>query len=171
MITFYNEIYIFFLFFICYTENTYSQSKEYDKRIDSLTVLNKIVNDFEDVLTETQEKYLIDELFDYESKSTNEIVIVTIADFKPYDDIFQFSLDLANRTGVGKVDKNNGILIILSKNRRQIQIQNGDGIVPLFSNEQTKYIIQEIMIPEFKKDDYFEGLKKGLSAIMKILSK
>ena len=151
--------------------NAHSQSKEYDKRIDSLPVLNKIVNDFEDVLTDSQEQYLIDELFDYESKSTNEIVIVTIADFKPYDNIFHFSLELANKTGVGKIDKNNGILIVLSKNRRQIQIQNGDGIVPLFSNEQTKYIIEEIIIPEFRKDDYFEGLKKGLSAIMKILSK
>ncbi len=164
-------IFSFFLIFICYTENAHSQSKAYDKNIDSLLVLNKIVNDFEDVLTDTQEQYLIDELFDYESKSTNEIVIVTVADFKPYDDIFQFSLDLANRTGVGKVDKNNGILIVLSKDKRQIQIQNGDGIVSLFSNEQTKYIIQEIMIPEFRKDDYFEGLKKGLSAIMRILSK
>ena len=164
-------IFSLFLIFICYTENAHSQSTDYDKNIDSLLVLNKIVNDFEDVLTDTQEQYLIDELFDYESKSTNEIVIVTIADFKPYDDIFQFSLDLANRTGIGKVDKNNGILIVLSKNRRQIQIQNGDGILPLFSNEQTKYIIQEIMIPEFRKDDYFEGLKKGLSTIMKILSK
>lgn len=164
-------IFSFFLIFICFINNAHSQSKEYDKRIDSFPVLNKIVNDFEDVLTDTQEQYLIDELFDYESKSTNEIVIVTIADFKPYGDIFHFSLELADKTGVGKIDKNNGILIVLSKNSRQIQIQNGDGIVPLFSNEQAKYIIKEIIIPEFRKDDYFEGLKKGLSAIMKILSK
>lgn len=164
-------IFSIFLVFICFANNAHSQSKKYDKKIDSLPVLSKIVNDFEDVLTDTQEQYLIDELFDYELKSTNEIVIVSISDFKPYDDIFHFSVELANKTGVGKIDKNNGILIVLSKNRRQIQIQNGDGIVPQFSNEQTKQIIEEIIIPEFRKDDYFEGLKKGLSAIMKILSK
>jgi uncharacterized protein len=67
-----------------------------------------------------------------------------------------------------KKNKNNGIVIGLSKGHRTIRISNGYGIEPILSDKETKKIIDEIIIPEFKNERYYEGIRKG---ILKIIEK
>lgn len=78
----------------------------------------------------------------------------------------EYSLTLFKKWGVGQKDKNNGVMIAFSTALRRIRIQNGYGIESKMTNEETKKIIDNIMLPEFKSENYFEGLKKGLVAIM-----
>lgn len=136
---------------------------------DSLPKIELIVTDFEGILSPNEESKLTHMIVDFEKETTVEIAIVTVKSIEPYDDIFNYSLDLSNKSGVGKKDKSNGIMIVVSASLRKIQIQNGDGIVTIISNEKTKEIVEQIIIPEFKNANYFEGLNKGLTQIMKLL--
>jgi uncharacterized protein len=70
---------------------------------------------------------------------------------------------------VGQKEKNNGVTIALCKELRKIRIQNGDGITPKLSDAATKVIIDKIIFPEFIKGDYYNGIKKGLLEITKVL--
>ncbi len=124
------------------------------------------VNDFEGVFTKEQIKELNDIIVKYEKETTNEIAIVTIASFEPYKTLFDYSLDLANYWGIGKKDKNNGIMIVFGKQIRQIRIQVGYGLENKLKDEETKRIIDDIIIPEFKKGDFFTGIKNGLIEII-----
>lgn len=81
----------------------------------------------------------------------------------------ELSLQIARTWDVGKKEKSNGILIAISKGHRQIRIQNGDGIVLILSDEETLEIIQNQMIPYFKKEKYFEGTQSGLLKIIELL--
>ena len=127
------------------------------------------VNDFEFILTPREEQKLDSLLRNYENETSNELTIITIdeswirkSDFDSLVTVFH------NTWGVGKKNKNNGIVIGLSKGLRTIRISNGYGIEGILTDKETKKIIDEIIIPEFKNERYYEGLRKG---ILKIIEK
>ncbi len=125
------------------------------------------VNDFEGILTKTQIVELNQIISKHEKETTNEIAVATIKSFDPYETLFDYSLDLANYWGIGKKGKNNGVTIVLGKQIRQIRIQVGYGLEDKLKDEEVKYIIDNTIIPEFKKGDFFNGLKSGLVEIIK----
>lgn len=124
------------------------------------------VNDFEDILTAQEEQELTAIIEKHKAKTTDQIAIVTLTSIDPYQNIDDYSLALARHWGVGQKDKNNGMLIALGKGLRAIRIQNGRGLESRLSDAATKKIVDELMIPEFKNDQYYLGLKKGLEALV-----
>jgi uncharacterized protein len=80
----------------------------------------------------------------------------------PKMDFELLNLATANKWGVGDKEKHNGILIGVSKGLRKINIQNGFGIAKVYSNEETKNIIEQIIKPFFKQGQFYEGLKAGM---------
>lgn len=128
------------------------------------------VNDFEDIFT-VQEENLLDSLIAvYEKRTTTEITIVSIpVDATPIDSFDQLTLKLANEWGVGKKDKNNGILIGISKGHRKMRIQVGFGLEETLSDQKTQDIINKVFIPYFKNNQYFNGVLEGTQAIMNTL--
>ena len=79
----------------------------------------------------------------------------------------QFSLELFKKWGVGKKEKNNGVGIIFSSKLRKLRIEVGKGMESKLTNAEAKYIIDSLIIPEFKRSAYFEGTLKGLQAVIK----
>jgi uncharacterized protein len=124
------------------------------------------VNDFEGVLTQNQIDDLSQIIRVHEKLTSNEIAVVTIASYKPYKSLFDYSLNLGNYWGVGKADKDNGILIVLGKQIREIRIQVGYGLEAKLKDEEAKFIIDTFMVPEFKKGDFYLGIKKGVLEII-----
>ena len=127
------------------------------------------INDFEGILSDEQEKELTDLIKKHEQQTTDQIVIVTLTTLKPYENIEAYSLDLANEWGVGHKNKNNGVLIALGIGLRKIRIQNGYGIEKRLTDTETKKIIDEIITPAFRAGNYYEGLSRGLKAIIEEL--
>lgn len=127
-------------------------------------------NDFEEIFTDYEESKFNQIITDLEKETTVEITIITLDKMKVSHEKFEdLTLHIAKVWGIGKKDKSNGILIAISKGYRQIRILNGDGITPILSDEETLEIIQNQMIPYFKKDEYFEGTQTGLLKIIELL--
>lgn len=124
------------------------------------------VNDFENILSESQEKELTKLIQKHESETTDQIVIVTLKGHEPYDNLYDYSLDLANYWGIGQKDLNNGVLIAVGKDIKQVQIQSGSGILDRLNESETQLIIDDTMIPEFRNNDFFLGLQKGVEALI-----
>jgi uncharacterized protein len=125
------------------------------------------VSDYENVFTDTQIKELDSILTAFERETSNEIAVVTIESYWTTTDKFDsLILSIHNTWGVGKKETNNGILIGFSKGLRCIRISNGYGIETKLTDSQTKNILDEKILPKFKEDNYFEGLKSGILAIM-----
>jgi uncharacterized protein len=125
------------------------------------------VNDFESIFTRKQAKSLEKMIQKHQHKTTNQITIVTVDSIQPYTSVQKYTLDLFNEWGVGLKDKNNGIVILFGKKIRQISITVGRGLESKLSNEECQQIINNIIVPEFKKGDYYNGVKMGLEAVMK----
>lgn len=155
------------------TTGSYSQNTQTNKPLGKETTrkipLRPIgyVNDFEGLLTDEQVKQLTEIIKKHEQQTTDQIAIVTLTSLKPYENIDEFSLNLANQWGVGQKGKNNGVLIAIAAGLGKIRIQNGYGIESRLTDPETKRIIDELIIPEFRSRNYYEGLKKALEAILK----
>jgi uncharacterized protein len=127
---------------------------------------NTYVNDYEHVFTPI-EKHKLDSLVRaIEKGSTIEIAIVTLdSTFTDKVDFDNTTLLIANKWGVGKKNKDNGILIGISKSLRMMRINNGYGIEKRISDVETKAIIDNIILPQFRKGHYYEGIKQGILAL------
>ena len=125
------------------------------------------VSDFENVFSVQERKVLDSMLTAYEKETTVEIGVVTLHD--KYAGIGNFdSLVTAihNEWGVGKKEKNNGVLLAICMPLRKMRISTGRGIEKVLTDEEAKKIIEENMVPEFRNAKYFEGTRKGLVAVM-----
>jgi uncharacterized protein len=127
----------------------------------------KIVNDYEQLLTLFQVKNLDSTIRAFEKETGVEIAIVSIGNDNATSDNFDSTiLKIHNKWGVGKFKLNNGIVIGISSELKKIRISNGEGIREKLTDEKTKIIIEEKMIPEFKEKKYYLGLLKGLIEII-----
>jgi uncharacterized protein len=124
-------------------------------------------SDFEHIFTKDQILVLDSIISKFEKETTTEIAIVTIdSSWTTKESFDSLTLAIFRNWGVGKKVKNNGILIGISTKLRKIRIQNGYGIETILSDAETKKIIDNTIIPEFKNGNYFEGTKNGLLALM-----
>ena len=140
----------------------FSQNVE-ETQVEKLPEINKFINDYEDILTFSQEQILNASAQSFEEESRIGIVIVTVDTILPYKNIFDYSLALAKKSKFGCV------FIVVCKSLREIQIQNCDEILQKLTNEETKLIIDNYILPDFKKGKYYKGLLNGLSEIKKEL--
>jgi len=122
------------------------------------------INDFESVLTDTEIGNLQEMVKAYEEKTSKEIAIVTTSSIEPYKNLTDYSNDLFNEWGIGKKEKNNGLVFVLCKNRREVRISTGLGAENQLTNKICQQIIDEKMIPQLKKNQPFEALKEGVES-------
>lgn len=124
------------------------------------------VNDYANVFTAEQRVNLDEKISYYEFETTNEIAIITIDSIAPYDNISDFTTDLAKEWGIGKAEKNNGLVILFCMSLREVRISTGLGTQKILTDEICKNIIDQILIPNCKKDDYYIGIEKALAEII-----
>lgn len=126
------------------------------------------VYDYADVLSPTEEKELENKLVRYSDSTTTQIVVITIDDLKG-ESIGILTPKWAHEWGIGQKKEDNGILILLSKNDREIWISPGYGVEDRLTAGINGELIRNIIIPEFKAGSYYNGLNKGADAIFEVL--
>lgn len=162
-----NTIYLTILIFSLFSFNTQSTRQQ---AVLDYPIQIGWVNDFEAVFTPEQVISLDSLLADYERRTSVEIAVVTIPSSATEKESFnELVFEIAKNWEVGKADKDNGILIGISKGHRSIWIANGIGIEKIMSNLDTKKVIDKNIIPKFKKDEFYVGTLNGIVEIIKIL--
>jgi uncharacterized protein len=105
---------------------------------------------------------------DLERKTTAEVLIVTI-ESSGDTSLETYATELFNSWGIGKKDKNNGVLFLVSKNDNKIIIKAGVGLDMVITNDVAKQIIDNFVVPEFKELNYSEGTYQGIKEIVKYI--
>lgn len=132
------------------------------------TTAQQFVNDQANFFTEEEKAKLNQKLSAYEQKTTTEIVVYTIETLNG-ELLEEYSLKLTNKLGVGKVDKDNGVLILLSRKERKVRIELGFGTNEYMSNAQAKIILDQQMIPNFKQGKFYTGVDLAIDKIAELL--
>ncbi len=126
------------------------------------------VNDFEKIFKDDEVDNLTELLQLYQNTTTNQISILTIDSISPYESMKEFNKDLFNEWGIGLKNENNGLLITLSKNLREVFITTGLGTEKILSDSTCNSIVQTYMIPRFREGQYYEGVMDGSKEIIKV---
>src|SRR5579862_5052010 len=109
----------------------------------------------------------LDSLYEsHESKTTNEIALITTKSYYPDSTILLFAVDKLRELGLGRARINNGLLIAYSGTKRQIFIATGYGTEKVLNDQIVKRIIDSVMIPPFKANKIYDGLWAGSKAIV-----
>lgn len=130
--------------------------------------LQTSVYDYVNLLSASQKSNLESKLIRYSDTTSTQIVVAVIASTEG-ENINYLAANWGEKWGIGDAEKDNGVLILLAKDDRKIAIQNGRGVEYLLTDFQSKRIIERVIIPEFKKGDFYRGLDKGADYIFRTL--
>lgn len=81
------------------------------------------------------------------------------------------SMELFDAWKIGKKGEDNGIIIILTKASREVFIRTGYGVEGILTDALSTRIVNNYMIPYFKKGQWDEGFLSGVSQIVSLLEK
>lgn len=125
----------------------------------------KLVNDLAGMLTANEIDFLERKLVDFNDSTSTQIAVVivnSIGDYQASD----YAVQLAEKWGIGQKGVNNGILILIAKESRDAYIATGYGMEAYVPDLVTNDIIENIIIPNFKNQQYYQGLDQASIAIM-----
>ncbi len=120
------------------------------------------------LLTPEQQRALEQKLIRYSDTTSTQIVVVTTPTING-ESIGILTPKWAHEWGVGQKDEDNGVFILLAAKERQIYIAPGYGVEHKLTAGINGQLIREVILPEFKRGDYYAGLDKGADAIFKVL--
>jgi uncharacterized protein len=127
------------------------------------------VQDQADILSPTTEMQLNDMIGQLESKNGSEIAIVTVPDTQPSATPKAFATELFNRWKIGKAGVNNGVLFLVSKNQRRVEIEVGSGLNTILPTMKIGSILTRDVTPAFKQGNFDAGTIAGTQAIVEVL--
>ena len=94
-----------------------------------------------------------------------EILILSIDELYLNENIDDFANRKLIDWKIGGVFKKSGVIIVFSKKLRLLRISTTEISKKYLTDENCEKIVSEIMIPNFKKDNYYDGIYKSLIEI------
>ena len=112
---------------------------------------------------------LTNTLEDYEHKTTDQVVIVTLPSLQGHT-IEDFGYQLGRTWGIGQKFKNNGVLLIVAPKERKVRIEVGYGLEDKLTDANSSQIVQGLILPAFRAGNMEQGIVSGAEAILTVLS-
>jgi uncharacterized protein len=127
------------------------------------------VYDYAKLLSGSQKTALEQKLINYSDSTSTQIVMVTVKTINN-EDIGILTPKWAHEWGIGQEKEDNGVFVLLAEKERKIWISPGYGVEHKLTAGTTGSIVRQVIIPEFKKGNYYSGLDKGADAIFEVLN-
>lgn len=120
------------------------------------------------IISPGDKDWLTQLLKQHEDATTNQIVVVTLQTLEGYS-IEEYGYQLGRHWGIGQKAVNNGVLLIVAPNERKVRIEVGYGLEGTLTDALSHSIIQNELLPQFRKQNYVQGIKDGVNAILAVL--
>jgi uncharacterized protein len=117
------------------------------------------------ILTSSTRAALTDMLAQHERETSNQVVVVTLKDLQGYT-IEDFGYQLGRKWGIGQKEKNNGVLLIVAPKEHRMRIEVGYGLEGTLTDAVSRTIIEEEILPAFRRGDYNGGVLAGTASIL-----
>ena len=111
---------------------------------------------------------LTQQLQTLEQTSGDQLVVVTVPDLQgvPIED---YGYQLGRQWGIGQKGKDNGALLIVSRDDRQLRIEVGYGLEGVLTDAQSWVIINQVILPKFKAGNFSQGISDGVAAMIQVV--
>ena len=129
-----------------------------------LPILTQRVTDFTNTLSYAEWSSLEREMQHFEDSTSNQIAIVLVPTTGEMS-IEEYANKTFEANRLGQEVKNNGVLMVVAFDRRQMRIEVGYGLEGVLTDALTRQIIEKEMKPRFRNDQYFGGLIAAVYAV------
>ncbi len=115
------------------------------------------VNDYARVLDGTARESIEGRLADFERETSNQVVVAVVPslDGQAIEDL---TVQLLERWGLGRKDRNNGVLLLIAIADRRARIEVGYGLEDRLTDALSRRILEDRLFPAFRKGDYAGGI-------------
>ena len=122
------------------------------------------VTDGAAMLDAAQRAALENVLVDYEAKTGSQIAVLLVPSTEP-EAIEQYAIRVADAWKLGRKGVDDGVLLVVAKNNppalRRLRIEAGRGVQGVLTDAQSKRVLQDVIAPHFRQNDYYGGLVPG----------
>lgn len=123
------------------------------------------VNDFADCISDADEQKMQSMAEELYEKSGAQVVCVTV-DSLDGEEVRDYALGLGREWGIGSKNDNNGVLLLLGVEERQVDIEVGYGLEGTLTDGKTGRILDTYAMPYLRDNDFSTGLYKAFSALI-----
>lgn len=126
------------------------------------------VIDLSGTLTAEQVASLEARLAAFEKHKGSQIALLLVPTTQP-ETIEQYSIRVADQWKLGRKGVDDGILVLFAKGDRAARIEVGRGLEGAVPDAIAKRIIAEVMIPFFRRGDFYGGLSAGVERLIETI--
>ncbi|NMM37016.1 MAG: YgcG family protein [Glaciimonas sp.] len=138
----------------------------------AVPALSAHVIDQAGMLNPQQRSSLDNVLKEYEARSGSQIAILLLNSTAP-EAIEQYSIRVADAWKLGRKGVDDGVILVVAKNNdkalRRLRIEAGRGIQGTVTDAQSKRILQDVIAPYFRQNDYYGGLAAATTALTTLM--
>jgi uncharacterized protein len=127
---------------------------------------HRYFNDFASLVSPATAQALNDKLEQFERSDSSQILVVIYPTMQSDSSIDDYATRLFRSWGVGQKGKNNGAVLFVFSQSRQMWISTGYGLEATLTDALCKRIVSEQIIPAFKKGDYDGGLSAAVDSMI-----
>lgn len=133
-----------------------------------LPELTQPINDFANAIDPSSEAAMESLIRSLQQASGDAVVVATVERFAPYADLRELAVKLFENSGrgIGQRGKDNGLLVVLAVNDRQVWIEVGYDLEEFITDGFAGETSRQYMAPEFRRGAYGAGLLAGVSRII-----
>ena len=104
----------------------------------------------------------------HEQKTTNQVVVATIASLegRPIED---YGVELGRSWGIGQEGKDNGVILLVAPNEREVRYEVGYGLEGELTDAIARVIIEGSILPRFRAGDFPGGIRRGVEDAIAVL--
>jgi uncharacterized protein len=124
------------------------------------------VTDIAGILSEEEEASLEQVLSLYRQETSNEIAVLIVSTMQE-EPLMEAAVDIGREWGVGTEENNNGIILLIAYEDREMFLATGYGLEGAVPDIVAKGIIERDITPFFKDGEYFEGIEAGILSLQK----
>lgn len=125
----------------------------------------KYVNDYANIISSNTRDKIISIGHELYTKTEVEIVAVTIDKLPENTSIESYATGLFRKWGIGSKEKNNGVLLLVAYNNREMRIEVGYGLEGAIPDSVAGSIRDDYIIPYFSEGDYNSGILNGYNQL------
>ncbi|QDD65737.1 YgcG family protein [Herbaspirillum seropedicae] len=111
-------------------------------------------------------------LTEIEQRTGSQIGVLLMSSTAP-EAIEQYSIRVADAWKLGRKGIDDGVILIVAKDNpkslRRLRIEAGRGVQGSLTDAQSKRILEDVIAPHFRQNDFYGGLAAGVTAITTLL--
>lgn len=126
------------------------------------------VVDLTQTLNEAQKSSLEQTLTAFELRKGSQLAVLLVPTTQP-EVVEQYALRVAEQWQLGRKKVDDGAILVVAKEDRTLRIEVGYGLEGALNDATAKRIIEEVILPHFKAQDFAGGISAGVEKMISVV--